>query len=131
MAYGRAAASASLSVGGRGGSILRQIFRGEHDRLVLPLPKPSRFKRVVFINVLGFISQPLTKALDAIFTDRHGMHYDRLDGKFRDVDYLWAVSDFEIIEINGAGSESIHIWDRDASLGEAARGAVAAISHAV
>ncbi|MBQ86472.1 MAG: hypothetical protein CMQ16_08735 [Gammaproteobacteria bacterium] len=59
------------------------------------------------------------------------MHFGRLDGKNLDVDSLRAVSDFEIIEINRAGSESIHIWDRDASLREAARGAVAAIFHAV
>ena len=115
-------------MGSRGGSILHQISWGEPDRLVFP---PSRSKGAVFINVLGLISQPLTEALDTVFADRYGMHYGRLDGKFRDVDSLRAVSDFEIIEINGAGSESIHIWDRDASLGEAARGAVAAISHAV
>ena len=62
-----------------------------------------------------------TEALDAIFADIQGMHYGRLDVKFRDVDSLRAGSDFEIIEINGASSESIHIWDRNASLWEAVR----------
>ena len=49
------------------------------------------------------------------------MHYVRLDVKFRDVDSLRTGSDFEIIEINGASSESIHIWDRNASLRESVR----------
>ena len=81
--------------------------------------------------MLGLISQPLTDALDNIVADRYGMHYGRLDGKNRDVDFLRAVSDFEIIEINGAGSSSIHIWDWDVSLREAGSVAVAAIFHAV
>ncbi len=38
---------------------------------------------------------------------------------------------FEIIEITGAGSESIHIWDRDAMSPGSCSGAVAAISYAV
>ena len=49
------------------------------------------------------------------------MHYGRLDVKFRGLDSLRAGSDFEIIEINVANSVSIHIWDRNASLREAAR----------
>ena len=92
---------------------------------------PSRPNGALCINVLGIISQPLPDALDAISADRYGMQYGRLDGKNLHVDSLRAVSDFEIIKLNGAGSESIHIWDRDASLREAERGTVAAISHAV
>ena len=94
------------------------IARGEPYRLVF---SASHSKGVVFRNVPDLVSQPLTEALDVIFADIQGMHYGRLDVKFRDVDYLRAGSDFEIIEINGASSESIHIWDRDASLWEAVR----------
>ena len=72
--------------------------------------------------MLDFISQRLTDAVDASFDDIYGMHHGRLDVKFRDVDSLRAELDFEIIEINGAGKESIHVWDRNASLREAASG---------
>jgi len=45
--------------------------------------------------------------------------YGRLDIKFKDIESLKAGENFDIIEINGASSESINIWDRDASLKEA------------
>ena len=94
------------------------IARGEPYR---PVFSASHSKGAVFRNAPDLISQPLSEALDAIFADIQGMHYGRLDVKFRDVDYLRAGSDFEIIEINGASSESIQIWDWDASLWEAVR----------
>jgi len=94
------------------------IARGKPHRLVF---SASHSKGAVFRNAPDLISQPLIEALDAIFADIQGMHYGRLDVKFRDVDSLQAGSDFEIIVINGASSESIHIWDRDASLWEAVR----------
>ena len=72
--------------------------------------------------MLNLISQRLTEAVDASFADRYGMHHGRLDVKFRDVDSLRAVSNFENIEINGADWESIHVWDRNVSLLEAAPG---------
>ena len=52
--------------------------------------------------MLNLISQRLTEAVDASFADRYGLNHGRLDVKFRDVDSLRAVSNFENIEINGA-----------------------------
>ena len=52
--------------------------------------------------MLNLISQRLTEAVDASFAGRYGMRHGMLDVKFREVDFLRAVSDFENIEINGA-----------------------------
>lgn len=46
-------------------------------------------------------------------------HFGRVDVKFDSVDALRAGEKFEIIEINGVGSEATHIWDSRTSLREA------------
>ena len=114
----------------RAGQLL-DLYRRRHSRNwenVMARDEPYRLmfrashsKGAVFRNAPDLISQPLTEALDATFADIQGMDCGRLDVKFRGLDSLRAGSDFEIIEINGASSLSIHIWDRNASFREAAR----------
>ena len=82
------------------GSPFRLVFSASHCR------------GAVFRDGGHLISAELTRALDRIFDDIPGFYYGRLDIKFRDVDSLRAGRDLQIVEINGASSESIHIWDR-------------------
>ena len=96
----------------------RVIPEGKPYRLVF---SASHCRGAVFRNGEQYIDARLVAALDRIFDDIPGFHYGRLDIKFRDVEALRAGTDFEIIEINGASSESIHIWDRNASLFDAFR----------
>ena len=86
---------------------------------VLPEGRPHRLvfsashcRGAVFRDGGHLITRQLTGALDRIFDDIPGFYYGRLDLKFRDVDSLRAGRDLQIVEINGASSESIHIWDR-------------------
>lgn len=94
----------------------RVIPEGEPYRLVF---SASHCRGAIFRDGAQYIDERLAVTLDRIFDDIPGFHYGRLDIKFRDLDALMAGEEFEIIEINGASSESIHIWDRNASLGEA------------
>ncbi len=94
------------------------VPEGEPFRLVF---SASHCRGAVFRDGAAYIDRRLTAALDKIFDDIPGFHYGRLDIKFRDLDALMAGTDFRIIEINGASSESINIWDRNASLGSAFR----------
>ncbi len=94
------------------------IPEGEPYRLVF---SASHCRGAVFRDGKDYIDPRLVAALDRIFDDIPGYHYGRLDIKFRDLDSLQAGEQFEIIEINGASSESIHIWDRNATLGEAVK----------
>ncbi len=48
-------------------------------------------------------------------------HYGRVDVKFADVESLQAGDNIEIVEVNGASSESLQIWDKDARLMDALR----------
>lgn len=76
----------------------------------------SHCRGAVFRDGSRYITAALSQELDRIFDDIPGFHYGRLDVKFRDLESLMAGRDFVIMEINGASSESIHIWDRDATL---------------
>lgn len=91
----------------------RVLPAGEPYRLVF---SASHCRGAVFRDGAQYIDSRLSEALDRIFDDIPGFHYGRLDIKFRDLDALMAGENFTIIEINGASSESINIWDRNASL---------------
>lgn len=94
------------------------IPAGQPFRLVF---SASHCRGAVFRDGAEFIDPRLTATLDRIFADFPGFYYGRLDIKFRDLDSLMAGRDFDIIEVNGASSESINIWDRRTGLGTAVR----------
>ncbi|WP_233582076.1 MULTISPECIES: D-alanine--D-alanine ligase [unclassified Asaia] len=63
----------------------------------------------------------LTARLDAIIGDVREFHFGRIDVKAASVEALRRGEDFEIIELNGVGSEATHIWDSRTTLWEAYR----------
>ncbi|MCP5356918.1 MAG: ATP-grasp domain-containing protein [Pseudomonadales bacterium] len=79
----------------------------------------SHCRGAVFEDARSLITRDLTRAINRIMADLPNFHYGRLDVKFRDIPSLQAGQDLQIVEINGASSESIHIWDRNARLGDA------------
>ena len=94
------------------------IAEGEPFRLVF---SASHCRGAVFRDAAELIDRNLSQSLDRIFADIPGFYYGRLDVKFKDVESLRAGVEFNIIEINGASSESINIWDRNAGLITAVR----------
>lgn len=99
-----------------------------HWREVIPEGRPHRLvfsashcRGAVFRDGGHLVTRQLTGALDRIFDDIPGFYYGRLDLKFRDVDSLRAGCDLQIVEINGASSESIHIWDRQTGFFDAVK----------
>lgn len=94
----------------------RVIPAGTPYRLVF---SASHCRGAVFRDGEHLIDARMTQALDRIFADIPGFYYGGLDIKFRDVESLCQGCDFQIIEINGASSESVHIWDRDTILRKA------------
>lgn len=108
---------------------LQHLYQERHAaqlEQIIPADEPYRLvfsashcRGAVFRDGKDYIDKRLVKALDRVFDDIPGYYYGRLDIKFRDLESLQAGYDFEIIEINGASSESINIWDRDARLGDA------------
>lgn len=94
------------------------LAQGQPFRLIFAA---SHSRGAVFRDANELISPELCKALDNIFNDIPDFFYGRLDVKFQDTASLCTGTNFQIIEINGASSESINIWDRNASFITAVR----------
>lgn len=81
----------------------------------------SHCRGAVFEDARSMITPALTQRLNHIMAGLPNFYYGRLDVKFKDIASLQQGQCLEIVEINGASSESIHIWDKDATLVEAIR----------
>jgi len=46
-------------------------------------------------------------------------YYGRLDIKFSSIERLMQGEDLAVIEVNGASSEALHIWDKETKLSKA------------
>lgn len=72
----------------------------------------SHCQGAVFEDARQFITSELTKHINNLMSDLPEFFYGRLDVKFSDLENLKKGKTIEIIEINGASAESIHIWDK-------------------
>jgi len=96
---------------------------GELDRI----PAAGEMVRLAFIgsNRVGglyrdgrdFITPAMERRFDEISQSMPDFYYGRFDIRFDSIQRLQAGEGFGIIEINGAGGESINIWDPDMPLG--------------
>ncbi len=75
----------------------------------------------IFRDGRQYITEQLTEQVSKLMLDLPEFYYGRLDIKFRDIDSLMRGETLEIVEINAASSESLHIWDRNATLRDAIR----------
>ncbi len=108
---------------------LQHLYLERHrNRLADIIPAGQPFKLVfsashcrgaIFKNAEDQITPELTASLNRILADLPEFHYGRLDIKFPDVESLRAGKGLEIVEINTASSEPLHIWDSDAQFGDA------------
>ena len=89
---------------------------GHRHRLLF---SASHCRGAVFCDAREHITPELTLAINAIMADLPDFYYGRMDVKYSTLKALKAGRDLEIVEINGASSESIHIWDKDARLWDA------------
>lgn len=92
------------------------IAEGEPYRLVFAA---SHCRGAVFRDGRQYISEALSARINEIMAAFPEFYYGRLDIKFSSIERLVEGEDIAIIEVNGASSESLHIWDKKAGLGEA------------
>lgn len=112
-------------------SQLKHLYLSRHaDKLntVVAADEPYRLifaashsKGAIFRDAKEHITPELTQRIDSLMKDLPDFYYGRLDIKFRDLDSLKQGENIQIVEINSASSESLHIWDRETSFGEAVR----------
>lgn len=94
------------------------IPEGEAFRLIFAA---SHSRGAIFRDANDLITPELSAAIDGLMQDLPEFYYGRLDIKFADIEALQAGKGLEIVEINSASSESLHIWDRATPLREAVR----------
>jgi hypothetical protein len=93
----------------------------EQDKPFKLVFSASHSKGAIFTNANHLITDELQSSLNEIMGDLPEFHYGRLDVKFKDIEHLQQGKTLEIIEINSASSESLHIWDSSTPFLEAMR----------
>ena len=91
------------------GEPVRLAFAGSHSR------------GSIFRDGTPLITPAMTDRFDAIARSMPEFWFGRFDVRFADMTRLQAGKDFDILEINGAGAEMTHVWDRSTSLAKARR----------
>jgi hypothetical protein len=91
----------------------RVLTRGEAFRLVFV---GNHCKGAVFRDGRAHITPAMEAVFDRLAREIPEFHFGRFDVRFRALADLQNGTGFRIIEVNGAGSEATHIWDREARL---------------
>jgi hypothetical protein len=91
------------------GEPIRLAFAGSHSR------------GSIFRDGTGLITPAMTARFDAIAQAMPEFWFGRFDIRFEDIGRLQAGEGFTILEINGAGAEMTHVWDRATPLAKARR----------
>jgi len=109
--------------------LLQHIYLPRHkERLHLILPKGEPFRLAfagshsrgtIFRDGAAFITPQMERAFDDIAHSIPEFYIGRFDLRFESMEKLQRGEGFKLMEINGAGGEATHIWDRKTTLREA------------
>ena len=91
------------------GESIRLAFAGSHSR------------GAIFRNGTHLVTPAMEARFDAISQAMPEFHFGRFDVRFEDFAQVQRGEGFTILEVNGAGAESTHIWDRRTGLLQAWR----------
>jgi len=91
------------------GESIRLAFAGSHSR------------GAIFRNGTHLVTPEMEASFDAIAQRLPEFHFGRFDVRFEQFADVQRGHGFTIVEINGAGAESTHIWDRRTGLLQAWR----------
>ena len=101
--------AARLEAVPRAGEAIRLAFAGSHSR------------GAIFRNGTHLVTPAMEARFDAISQAMPEFHFGRFDIRFADFSKVQRGEAFTILEVNGAGAESTHIWDRHTGLLQAWR----------
>jgi hypothetical protein len=95
------------------GNMLKRVLKAR-ERFALPYGNHARGAK--FIDLSGYITPQLEKAIDAVCKQIPEFYFGRLDVKYNTWRELCRGENISIIELNGAGSEPTHIYDPSHSI---------------
>ncbi len=91
------------------GEAIRLAFAGSHSR------------GAIFRNGTQLVTPEMEARFDSLAKGLPEFHFGRFDVRFESFEQVQQGLGFTIVEINGAGAESTHIWDRSTGLLQAWR----------
>ncbi len=89
------------------GEVFPLVFTGNHCR------------GAIFKDGRSQITEAMEERFDAISRGMPEFYFGRFDVRYESLEDLREGRNFWLIEVNGAGSESTHIWDRETRLRDA------------
>lgn len=72
----------------------------------------------LYKDACAYVTPALTRRFDEIADAMPNFHFGRFDVRFASAERLMEGEDIQIIEVNGAGAEAIHVWDPDFRLAD-------------
>lgn len=75
----------------------------------------------LYRDASDLVTPELESAINRIADDMKNLHVARFDVRYKSLGEMRAGHSFEIIEVNGAGSEAVHAWDPRYTLAQAYR----------
>lgn len=110
---------------------VRHLYEKRHQAVwqtVLPKDEPFRLifsashsKGAIFKDAWEHVTPTLSQKIHNLMTDLPEFYFGRLDVKFKDVASLKQGKHLQIVEINTASSESLHIWDSNTAFTQAVK----------
>ncbi|MBI5155196.1 VTT domain-containing protein [Candidatus Poribacteria bacterium] len=94
----------------------RVLTRGEVFPLVF---SGNHCQGTIFLNGAHLVTPALSRRIHELAMAIPEFYFGRFDIRFQDIESFQRGENFRIVEINGAGAESTHIWDARTRLGEA------------
>ncbi len=99
--------TARLDLVPQAGESVRLAFAGSHSR------------GAIFRNGTHLVTPEMEACFDTLAKRLPEFHFGRFDVRFEDFAQVQRGRAFTIVEVNGAGAESTHIWDRQTTLPQA------------
>lgn len=109
--------------------LLQHIYLPRHEAVldnILPRGEPFRLafagshsRGTIFRDGAAYITRDMEEAFDAIAKSIPEFYIGRFDLRFESMEKLQRGEGFTLMEINGAGGEATHIWDRKTTLRQA------------
>lgn len=116
LADPRAAALSDIYLTRHEQELDRILAKGEAYKLVFA---GNHCRGAIFRDGTHLVSEQMLARFDEISKDVDEFYFGRFDIRFHSIEALQKGEDFQIVEINGTGSEATHIWDRSMTLKEA------------
>lgn len=108
------------------GRVIATTYFGRHRDYLNEIPEAgesvllsecgNHCQGAIFVNGQDLITTELKEAIERVARQIPHFYFGRFDVRYQNAESLKKGQRFEIVEVNGAGSEATHIWDANTRL---------------